>query len=308
MRAPKLLAWIWRDGRYACRRLGRSPLFACVAISSLSLGLGANTAIYSFLHAILLDRLPVYEPERLVAFTQAYGPETRGVVWTLGVVDEFNERSNAFDGVFGWWSRPVRLSSGGPARWVNGELVTGEYYRTLRVEPTVGRLLDGGDVRNAAAAPVCVISYDFWQREFAGDPAAVGQLLTLNGRGYRIIGVTARGFHGAEMNRRFDIAVPATRVGDFMPSFDGPSGAERRRSMSWLVPMGRLGSGVTKSEAERDARLVSREMGRRQVELLLVDGSQGINTIEPEFGRPLLAARGESRGSGLVPARSHPVH
>ncbi|MCY4121153.1 MAG: ABC transporter permease [Acidobacteria bacterium] len=287
-----------QDIRYALRGLWRSPLFAWIAFSSLALGIGANTAIFSFVDAILLQRLPVAEPDRLVTFTQTHRGEGADVVWPLRTIDALAEETPAFKGFFGWFSRPINLSAGDDGRWVNGELVTGQYYRTLGVAPAIGRLLNDEDVRNAIADPVCVLSHGLWQRAFGGDPGVVGRTVLLNGHGYRVVGVTARGFHGAELHRRFDVAAPATRIGDFMPALGGAPGAERMNTVSWLAPMGRLGDGVGRAEAERMARLALQEIDPdRRGQLWLEDGAQGFNTVRPEFGRPVLILMGVA---GLV--------
>ena len=282
-----------QDARYALRGLRRSRVFASIAVASLALGIGANTAIFSFVDAVLLQRLAVPEPDRLVTFAQTHRGERTGVVWPLTTIDEFAARTPAFDGVFGWFSRPMSLSRGNDGRWVNGELVTGRYYRTLRASPAVGRLLNEDDMRNAAADPVCVLGYGLWQRAFGGDPGVVGRTVFLNGRGYRVVGVTARGFHGAELHRRFDVGVPATRIRDFLPAFGGAAGAQRLNDISWLVPMARLQDGVTRTEAERQARLALQAIDpERQGAPRLDDGSRGFNPIGPAFGRPLLVAMG----------------
>ena len=282
-----------RDALHALRGLRRSPVFALIAVASLALGIGANTAIFSFVDAVLLQRLAVTEPHRLVTFEQTHRGERTGVVWPLSTIDDFAARTPAFAGVFGWFSRPISLSAGDDGVWVNGELVTGRYYRTLRVSPAVGRLLNDDDVRNAGADPVCVLGYGLWQRAFGGDPGVVGRTVFLNGHGYRVVGVTARGFHGAELHRRFDLGVPATRAGDFLPAFRGAAGARRLNDMSWLVPMARLQAGVARAEAERQARLALQAVDpERQGQLWLDDGTQGFNTVRPAFGRPLLVSMG----------------
>ena len=282
-----------RDALHALRGLRRSPVFACIAVASLSLGIGANTAIFSFVDAVLLQRLAVTEPDRLVTFAQTHRGERSGVVWPLRTIDALAEGTPALVGVFGWFSRPISLSAGGDGGWVNGELVTGRYYRTLRVSPAVGRLLNDDDVRNAGADPVCVLGYGLWQRAFGGDPGVVGRTVFLNGHGYRVVGVTERGFNGAELHRRFDVGVPAPRVGDFLPEFSGTAGARRLNDMSWLVPMARLADGVSRAEAEREARLALQAIDpERQGELWLAAGTQGFDTFRPAFGRPLMVAMG----------------
>ncbi len=282
-----------RDALHALRRLRRSPAFTCIAVATLALGIGANTAIFSFVDAVLLQRLAVAEPDRLVTFARTHRGERNGVVWPLRTVDALAERTPAFAGVFGWFARPINLSAGDDGGWVNGELVTGRYYRTLRVSPAVGRLLNDADVRNAGADPVCVLGYGLWQRAFGGDPGVVGRTVFLNGQGYRVVGVTERGFHGAELHRRFDVGVPATRIGDFLPAFGGAEGALRLNGISWLAPMARLAPGVTWAEAERQARLALRSVDpEREGQLWLDAGAQGFNALRPAFGRPLLAAMG----------------
>ena len=288
-RGPRLADELRQDVRYAIRGLRRSPLFAWIAIASLALGIGANTAIFSFVDAILIQRLPVPEPDRLVAFAQTHRGERTAVVWPLSTIDALAEGTPRFSGVFGRFARPINLSTGGDGRWINGELVTGRYYRTLGVRPAIGRLLNDEDVRNAIADPVCVLSHGLWQRAFGGDPGVVGRTVLLNGQDYRVVGVTASGFHGAELHRRFDVAVPATRIGDFLPAFGGASGVERMNTVSWLAPMGRLGDGVTRTEAQQQARLALREIDpARQGQVWLEDGTQGFNTVRREFGRPVL--------------------
>ena len=292
-RGLRLADELRQDVRHALRGLRRSPLFAWIAIASLALGIGANTAIFSFVDAILIQRLPVPEPERLVTFAQTHRGERTDVVWPLKTIDALNEGTPAFAGVFGWFSRPINLSTGDDGRWVSGEFVSGQYYRTLQVTPALGRLLNDDDVRNAIADPVCVLGHGLWQRAFGGDPGVVGRTVLLNGHGYRVVGVTARGFRGAELHSRFDVGVPATRIGDFMPAFGGASGVERINTVSWLVPMARLDTGVARVDAERQARLALQEIDPgRQGRLWLEEGTQGFNTTRPQFGRPVVVSMG----------------
>jgi predicted permease len=278
------LDWIFQDARHALRGLRRSPAFTAIAIASLALGIGANTAIFSFVNAILLKRLPVPEPERLVTFAEIFHGERSGAVWRMPTVDDLAKRASSFDGVFGWSSRPVSFSTGDTAQWVMGEIVTGQYFRTFQVQPAIGRLFDDDDVRNATGNPVCVLSYAFWQREFAGSSRVLGQTAFLNGHAYHVLGVTARGFYGAVLQRRFDVVIPATRVGDFMPAFAGLDWLDR---LSWLSPMARLKPGVSRVQAEKETERLSPDWRNRQVRL--EDGSQGINSMRSSFGRPVLA-------------------
>jgi putative ABC transport system permease protein len=217
---------MWQDLKLALRGFRKSPLFTVLAIASSALGIGANTAIFSFVNAMLLKQLPVTEPERLVRFGETRRNETSGLVSRMRTVDELAKRNSAFEGLFGWFGKPVNFSTGDADQWVMGELVTGQYFRTLGVNPAAGRLFTDDDVQNALGNPVCVLSYALWQREFARDSRVVGRTVFLNGHAYRVLGVTGRGFHGAELQRRFDVQIPATRIGDFMPAFGSGTGVD----------------------------------------------------------------------------------
>lgn len=194
MRILQPLDWMWQDLRYAFRGFLRSPAFTITAVASLALGIGANTAIFSFVNAILLKRLPVPEPERLVAFTRMSHGESSGVAWRMRTVDEMAKRASAFNGLFGRMPKAVNFSRGETAQWLMAELVTGQYFQTLEAKPAIGRLFTDDDVRNASGNPVSVISYGLWQHEFAGDPSVAGRSVLLNGHTYRVLGVAERGF------------------------------------------------------------------------------------------------------------------
>jgi predicted permease len=289
---------MWQDLRFALRGFRKTPAFTVVALASLALGIGANTAIFSFVNAILLKRLPVPAPERLVTFAETRSGQTSGTVWRVRTLEELAKRSSVFDGLFGWFAKPVSFSTGDTARWMMGELVTGQYFQTLKVKPAIGRLFTDHDVRNAIGNPVCVLSYGLWQREFVGDADVVGRTVLLNGHAYRVLGVTARGFHGAELQHRFDIQIPATRIGDFMPAFRSDTGVDWLKKLSWLTPMARLKPGIMRSAAQEQTQRVFRQIeiensgGRdtgEQPSLVLEDGSQGFNTMRSEFGRPVMA-------------------
>lgn len=267
--------------RYALRGLRRTPVFTCAAVASLALVIGVNTSIFSLVNAVLLKRLPVPNPERLVTFAQTYRGQRSEVVWPLQTIDELSKRVHVLSGILGWYTTPISFSTGDTVEWVRSELVSGQYYRTLQVSPAIGRLLNDEDVRDAAANPVCVLSYDFWQRQFGGDPGALGRKVYLNSHAYLVLGVSAKGFYGAELQQQFDVAVPASRAGDFIP------GLRDAASMSWLNPMARLKSGITRTEAEQQIQDPS-----KRAELHVENGGQGFNSMRSGFGQPLLVLMG----------------
>ncbi len=286
---------MWQDLKFAMRGLRRSPAFTLVAVASLALGIGANTAIFSFVNAILLKRLPVPEPERLVTFVEVRGSEISGSTWRMRTVEELAKRSPVFDGVFGWFPKPVNFSSGDTGQWIGGELVTGEYFRTLEARPAIGRLFTEDDVRNAVGNPVCVISYALWRREFAGDSGVIGRTVFLNGHAYRVLGVTERGFRGAALQQQFDLRIPATRIGDFMPKFGSGTGVDWMKTLSWMRPMARLKPGMTRIAAQEQTQRVFQQIEMENSngkepgpKLVLEDGSQGFNPMRSEFGRPVM--------------------
>lgn len=282
-RSFRWLDEVTRDVRHALRGLRRSPAFAFVAIASLALGIGANTAIFSFVNAILIQRLPVAEPDRIVQFDQAYRGNNTVTVLSLRDIDSLATQVSALNGVFGRFATPVSLSGGDTAKWVSAVLVTGHYFDTLQLQPAAGRLFDADDVRNADA--VCVLSYDTWQSEFGGDWNVVGSSVLLNGHRYRVAGVIASGFSGVDLQHHFNVAIPATRIGDFVSAFAGPSGTERLRSMSWLSPLGRLKPGAGKAQAQAQVQAILKEANyRKYASVVLEAASHGIGPERVTFG------------------------
>ena len=288
-----ILEWIAQDSRHACAGCGVARSSVVMAIASLALGIGANTAIFSFVNAILLKRLPVPHPDRLVRLAVVDHGERGGVVWRMQDVNAIAQKASTLDGLFGWFSQPVSFSGGDSARWIIGEMVTGQYFPALEVQSAVGRLFGDDDVRNATGNPVCVLSYTFWRREFNGDPGVVGRNVILNGHAYRVLGVTARGFTGAALEQRFDVVVPATRIVDFMPAFGG----DRLSRLSWMAPMARLKPGVSRDQAAKEIDRQSPDWHKR--ELVLEDGSQGFSGMRRSFGRASAGVDG-SGGAGVA--------
>jgi putative ABC transport system permease protein len=236
-----------QDLRYALRALRRSPGFACAAILSLALGIGANTAIFSLIDAVILKSLPVRHPEELLQVmmgTEAYGGYSNPT-W-----EHLRDRQDAFSGIFAYSRWGFNLASGGEARSVNGVYVSGQYFETLGVRAALGRTLAlADDTRGCAGS--AVLSYGFWQREYGGRADVLGKTISIDRHPIEIVGVTERGFNGAEVGASADVMAPLCAI-----ALIG-SGYPRMLDtnyypVGWLQVMGRLKRGVSANQARRE--------------------------------------------------------
>ena len=220
------------DVRLAVRQLRASPLVSAVAILSLALGIGANTAIFSIVNSLLLRPLPVRQPQQLVTLTQGG--------WTNPIWEQIRDRTGLFDSSFAWSATRFNLASGGEAEFVNGIWASGSLFETLGVGAILGRTLTTSDDRRGGGpdGPVAVISYDFWQGRFGGAADVVGRTLTIERVPFTVVGVTPPDFFGPEVGRTFEIAVP---LGD-EPILRGRESRLDQRSTWWLSIMARLRS------------------------------------------------------------------
>ncbi len=283
-----LLESMWQDAKLAIRGLCKAPAFTLVAIVSLALGIGANTAIFSFVNAVLLKQLPVPQPGQLVTFSLFENGKHVNDSFSLRAIDQMAERGAAFDGLFGRFAKASNFAAGDASQWVMAELVTGQYFQVFKVAPAIGRLLTEEDVRNAVGNPVCVLSYDMWRTRFGGDPKIVGRAVSINNHPYRVLGVTEKGFYGPELQQRMDLQVPATRLTDFMPGF-GAVKFDWKTGLSWLRPMGRLKLNLTRSQAESQLRTLYRQIRPEPVHgvLQVTDSKDGFNNMRGNFGKPI---------------------
>jgi len=220
------------DVRLAVRQLRASPLVSAVAILSLALGIGANTAIFSIVNSLLLRPLPVRQPQQLVTLTQGG--------WTNPIWEQIRDRTGLFDSSFAWSATRFNLASAGEAEFVNGIWASGSLFETLGVGAILGRTLTTSDDRRGGGpdGPVAVISYDFWQGRFGGAADVVGRTLTIERVPFTVVGVTPPDFFGPEVGRTFEIAVP---LGD-EPILRGRESRLDQRSTWWLSIMARLRS------------------------------------------------------------------
>jgi putative ABC transport system permease protein len=245
------LGWLetwWQDVRYGARVLRRSPTFTIVAILSLALGVGANTAIFELISAVRLRTLPVPEPGRLVELRiDAHGKGRTGEFnghWprmTHPLFVTMREADTGLDHLFAWSSATFDLADGGESRPVNGLWVSGDFFSGIGVRPAAGRLLGPDDDRRGCGAPAVVVSYAFWQRQFGGDPAVAGRVLNVSGTPFTVAGVSEQTFFGLDVGRSFDVAIPICAE----PLLRGDANRLERRDAWWLSVMTRLAPGQT---------------------------------------------------------------
>ena len=193
------------DVRYAFRALRASPVFALVTIASLGLGIGANTAIFSLINAVVLKTLPVSRPEELVQVTWAN--QADGTAFTNPIWEQVRDRQDIFSSVFVYSGTSFDLSSGGEVRRTEGYYVSGDFFSTLGVRPAAGRLITkADDVRGCP--PVAVLGYGFWQNEYGGSPSAIGKTISIARTPYEIVGVADPTFFGVDVGRSVSVYAP----------------------------------------------------------------------------------------------------
>src|SRR5499426_1088108 len=183
---------LWQDLRYGLRTLGRNPGFATVAALTLALGIGANTAIFSVVNAVLLRPLPYSEPERLVTLAYYHAMSGFEAAHEPDFL-EWREQGKAFEEVAAYTYRTVDLSGSGEAERLNAALVSADLFSTLGVGPALGRVFTA-DEDKAGGAPVVILSHALWRRRFGGDPQMVGRSITLDGKSHTVIAIMPPGF------------------------------------------------------------------------------------------------------------------
>src|SRR3954463_15466094 len=262
---------IVRDLRYAFRGLARSPLFTTVALLSIALGIGANTAIFTLVDEVLLRQLPVKDPGQLVLFNGArnhYGSNSGGNMLSFPMYEDFRDdfvdrgaapplpraslpvangapAQKIFSGMFARRAVAMNVGVDGQTERVPGELVSGTYFQVLGVGAALGRLITPDDDKRNDG-PVAVLSYDYWRTRFGANPNVVGQTILVNNSKLTIIGVSQAGFDGVDIGYVPSIRVPVLMKAQMTPNWDA---VDDRRSR-WVNVFGRLKPGVTLAQAK----------------------------------------------------------
>jgi predicted permease len=238
------------DLRFALRNLRRSPLFTLVAVASLALGIGANTAIFTLIDQLMLRLLPVAQPEQLVMIWSTgphMGSNRGGRAASYPMYQDFQRKAPAFSSVFCRYGTPVSLSFSGRTERVDSELVSGNYFLALGVRPAIGRVFSPEeDDRVYKGHPAVVLSHEYWTSRFAADPKVVGQKILVDNYPMTIVGVSAAGFTGLDPARSPQVRIPVQMKPLMTPGWD----AIGDRRSQWIQMFARMKPGYTVESAK----------------------------------------------------------
>ncbi len=297
------------DVSYGLRQLRLNPGFAAVAVLSLALGIGANTAIFQVLDAIRLRGLPVKDASQLATiarggnrgdFFTAGSYSSREEAFTFAQLEELAKRQQAFSDMLSFWPTQFNLSSSGRSRYAEGLLVTSNFLDVLGITPIAGRGFAAQDDKVACPSGSAILSYGFWQREFGGDLNAIGKSISLNGHRFPIVGVSPPTFLGLEPGQRFDVALPLC-ADHVLFSREGKVRANDKMAY-WLTPIARLKPGWSLERASAHVANLSPIIFRETVpaeyrpdfvqsylknKLKVVSASAGVSSLRRQFANPL---------------------
>jgi predicted permease len=301
----QLVERIASDLKFVLRSLARSPLFVVVAVLSLALGIGANSAIFSLLDQVLLRALPVKDPPRLVSMD--WDGAFSGFMWNNHTfsypmyVDFRDKTGNLFDGVIARFGSTVDLGWRGVAERTNAEAVSGNYFDVLGVGTVVGRSLTADDDKIKRAEPYVMLSYGCWQKRFGGNLSILNQTVEVNSHPMTVIGVAQRGFRGTDAGAPTDVFVPMMMKPVVTPTWDRMD----ERTSVWLNIMARLKPNVSRQNAQAAMTVLYRQEQLEDLKtnpnatprfrkryltntFMLVDAARGFSSIRDQFSTPLI--------------------
>lgn len=304
-----------QDVRYALRQLRKSPGFTAVAVFTLALGIGANTAIFSVVNALLLKLLPVRDPQQLVIVGDPTWADSRSngtprtEIFSYPLYKELRDRNSVLDGLCAGATEHRIEVEAGPGEFsdqkANGRMVSGNYFAVLELEPAAGRLLSNSDDTAENANPVAVLSYDYWQHNFAGSSSIIGKEIRLNGYPFTVIGVAPAGFEGDVVGEEMSLFVPLS----MQPEIARGRHWRNSPNASWLSLIGRLKSGITPEQAEANLHAVlnqaiqgdygaslsaddRRALREEPLTIRVSPGAGGISALRGDYRKPLLLLMG----------------
>ncbi|HWE48156.1 MAG TPA: ABC transporter permease [Bryobacteraceae bacterium] len=269
------------DVKFALRSFGKSPIFTTVAILSLALGIGANTAIFSLINQLILKPLPIRDPQSVVLLKgvgRHYGSNNGRNALSYPMYQDIRDRNTVFSGMMCRYSVTATIGVTSHAEAANTELVSGNYFPMLGIGAAVGRVFTPGDDLYAGANPYAVLSYAYWKSHFAGDSRIVGQSLRYNNYPLTIIGVAQAGFDGMEPGLPAGIFIPVTMAGQVRPGFTDMYNRRQR----WINVFGRLKPGVTTERAKAALQPLLHQI----IDLEVLDGA--FRNASPDAKRQFL--------------------
>jgi predicted permease len=299
-RGVSLIESTLHDLRFAVRQLRKNAGFAAVVVASLALGIGANTAIFTLIDAVLLRMLPVDAPDELY-FVARHRPNATIYGYAHEDFRALRQANTAFTDIAAYGTTRLNVSiDGGNEPTAEGQLVTGAYFSLLGVDPIVGRLIGEEDDRVANGHPVAVLSYNYWKRRFGAEATALGRTISLSGTPFTIIGVAPRDFFGLEVGREADIFVPVMMQPVVMPASENLL-YNPTMIGTWLTAVGRLRTDRTPQQATAILAgldvlrpLMTKpsrpgEQSRRIPERLgVAPAAIGLSALRQQFSQPLL--------------------
>lgn len=282
MRWSLLVDQVAADLRNGFRQIARNPGFTAIAVLTLALGIGANTALFSIFNSLILRPLPVRDPGSLALLADGS--------WSYPIWNEIATReTELFDGAFAWSAQRFDLSAGGQTEPVDGAFVSGRLFDVLGVTGFRGRMLSPADDGGAPDGPVAVISHRLWRQRFAGAHDVVGQRLTVQRIPFTIVGVMPPGFFGADVGRMTDVMLPFAAE----PLIRGPESRLSAKGSWWLQIIVRLKPGQSLEQANAALRVQQAQItegATRQLQpFTLVAAATGNSSLRRRFETPLLA-------------------
>ncbi len=278
VRAGVWLDRLVQDIQYGIRTLAKNPAFTLVAMATLALGIGANTAMFSLLDQVVLRLLPVSHPEQIVIvretgnhYGNSYGANT--ISWPM--FEDLRDNNQVFSGMFCRFAATVTIGYGDRVAQIPAELVSGSYFPILGLGAALGRTIAPDDDAVPDSRPVVVLSYSFWRSYFNGDRTIVGRTITLNSQTMTVIGVAQPGFDGVELGVPAKVFVPIMMKTEMTPHSDGLK--DRRRRLSWVTAYGRLKPGISLEQAQLSLQPLMHSILEMEVQ-------------QPEFTRNATAA------------------
>ena len=258
----RLFQDFWKDVRYGWRSLRRSPAFSAIAIASLALGIGANTALFSLINAVLLRPTPAANPAELVqVFSGEKDSPYEGMSYPSYL--DVRDRNGIFTGTAAYGIREFKLSDPGDLELIWGEAVSSNYFDVLGVTPQAGQLFSRTDDRVPGSNPAVVISHGLWQRRFNADPSLIGKTIRLNNHPLTVVGVAPREFTGMMRGMATQIWVPVTML-SIVEKRPEEANLVTARNSRWLILIGRLKPGVSIDQTKARLEVLSAELQTSQ--------------------------------------------